>query len=83
MKVNYERINRSVEKKAARNRKQEHAIYFWSSEKDFMVNLQTLIKEADADPDLIELQWCLEENNSQQILNDSKQVAKKLINRRG
>ena len=79
--VHYVRINRVVEQKAARNEQQEDNIR--AAELDFMLDQETLIKEMAADPDLIEMNCCLEENNSQQIPNDYKTVAKKLTHRWG
>ena len=46
-----------------------------------MLDLETLIKETAADPDLIEVQCCIEENNIQAIPEDYKQVAEKLSHR--
>ena len=46
-----------------------------------MLDLKTLIEETAADPDLIEVQCCLEDNNHQAIPEDNKQVAKKLTHR--
>ena len=43
-----------------------------SAELDFMLNLQTLIKETAADLDLTEINCCLEDNNTSQIPNDYK-----------
>ena len=74
--VPYVRINWVVEQKAAKNKQQEDNIRV--VELDFMLDLETLIKETAADSDLIELNCCLEENNSQQIPNDYKTVAIKL-----
>ena len=48
-----------------------------------MLDLETLIKETAADPDLIEVQCCIEDNNTQTIPDDYKQVAKKLTYRWG
>ena len=48
-----------------------------------MLDLETLIKETAADPDLIEVQCCIEDNNTQAIPDDYKQVAKKLTHRWG
>ena len=79
--VHYVRINGVVEQKAARNKQQEDNIR--AAELDFMLDLETLIKETAADPDLIELNCCPEENNSQQIPNDYKTVGKKLTHRWG
>ena len=79
--VHYVRINRVVEQKAARNKQQEDNIR--AAELDFLLDLETLIKETAADPDLMELNCCLEENNSQQIDNDYKTIAKNLTQRWG
>ena len=43
-----------------------------------MLDLETLIKETAADPDLIELNCCIEDNNLEQIPQNYKTVAKKL-----
>ena len=48
-----------------------------------MLDLETLIKETAADPELIEVNCCLEENNSHQIPRDYKTLAKKLTHRWG
>ena len=68
-----------VEQKPARNKQQEDNIR--AGDMDLMLDLETLIKETAADPDMIELNCCLEENNSQQIPNEYKIVAKKLTHR--
>ena len=79
--VHYVRINKVIETKAPRNRLQEDNIR--SAEFDFMLDLETLIKETAADPDLIEIQCCIEDNNTQAIPEEYKQVAKKLTHRWG
>ena len=79
--VHYVRINKVIEPKAPRNRQQEDNIR--AAEPDFMLDLETLIKETAADPDLIEVQCCIEDNNTQAIPDDYKQVAKKLTHRWG
>ena len=48
-----------------------------------MLDLETLIKEMAADPDLIELNCCIENNNLEQIPQNYKTVAKKLTHRWG
>ena len=48
-----------------------------------MLDLETLIEETAADPDLIEVQCCLEDNKALAIPEDYKHVAKKLIHRWG
>ena len=78
--VHYVRTNRVVEQKASRNR-QEDSIR--AAELDLMVDMETLIKETAADPDLIELNCCIENNNSNQIPHDYRTAAKKLTRRRG
>ena len=57
--IHYVRINRVVEQKATRNKQQEDNIR--AAELDFMLDSETLIKETAADPDLIELNCCLED----------------------
>ena len=79
--VHYVRINKVIETKAPRNRQQEDNIR--AAELDFMLDLETLIKETAADPDLIEVHCCIEDNNTQAIPDDYKQVAKKLTLRWG
>ena len=79
--VHYVRINRIVEQKAKRNKQQEDNIR--SAELDFMLDLETFIKETAAGPDLIELNCCIEENNTEQIPQNYKTVAKKLTHRWG
>ena len=73
------RIIKVIETKAPRNRQQEDNIR--AAELDFMLDLETLIKDTAADPDLIEVQCCIEDNNTQAIPDDYKQVAKKLTHR--
>ena len=53
------RINRVIEKKATPYRKQDDNIR--SAELYFMLDLETLIEETLAGPDLIELQCCLKQ----------------------
>ena len=79
--VHYVGINRIVEQKAKRNRQQENNLR--SAELDFMLDLETLIKETAADPDLIELNGCIEYNNKEQIPQNYKTVDKKLTQRWG
>ena len=74
--VHYVRINRVVEQKATRNKQQKDNIR--AAELDFMMDLETLIEETAAEPDLIELNCCLEDNNSNQIPHEYRTVAKKL-----
>ena len=73
--VHYVKINRIVEEKAKRNKQQEDNVI--SADLDFMLDLETLIKETAADPELIELNCWLEDNNTNLILNDYRTVAKK------
>ena len=77
--VHYVRISKVIETKAPRNRLQEDNIR--SAELDFMLDLETLIKKTAAGPDLIEIQCCIEDNNTQAIPEDYRQVAKKLTHR--
>ena len=74
--VHYVRINPVVETKAKINKQQEDNVR--SAELDFMLDLETLIKETSADPELIELNCCLEDNNTnmipQRIQNGRKEV---------
>ena len=79
--VHYVRINKVIETNAPRNRLQEDNIR--SAELDFMLDLETLNEETAADPDLIEIQCCIEDNNTQAIPEEYKQVAKKLTHRWG
>ena len=79
--VHYVRINKVIETKAPRNRQQEGNIR--AAELDFMFDLEKLIKETAADPDLIDVQCCIEDNNTHAIPDDYKQVAKKLTHRWG
>ena len=74
-------MNRVNEKNATRNRQQDDNIR--SAELDFMLALESLIEETAADPDLIEVQCCLEDNETLSIPEDYKHVAKKLTHRRG
>ena len=48
-----------------------------------MLDLETLIKETAADPDLNELNCCIEDNNLEPIPQNYKTVAKKLTHRWG
>ena len=48
-----------------------------------MLDLETLMKETTADPELIELNCCLEDNNTNMIPNEYRMVAKKLTHRWG
>ena len=79
--VHYVRINRIVVEKAKRNKQQEDNVR--SAELDFMLDLETLIKETAANPELIELNCCLEENNTNLTPNDYRSLAKKLTHRWG
>ena len=79
--VHYVRINRVVEEKPKRNRQQEDNVR--SAELDFMLDLETIIKETAADPDLIELNCCIEDNKLDQIPQNYRTVAKKLTHRWG
>ena len=79
--VHYVRVNKIIETKAPRNRQEEDNIR--SAELDFMLDLETLIKETAGDPDLVDVQCCIEDNNIQAIAEDYKQVARKLTHRRG
>ena len=79
--VQYIRINKVIETKAPTNRQQEDNIR--AAELDFMLEMETLIKETAADPDIIEVQCCIEDNNTRVIPDDYKQVAKKLTHRWG
>ena len=81
MAVFYVRINRVVEEKAKRNKQQEDKVR--SAELDFMQDLETLIKETAADPKLIELNCCLEDNSTNMIPNEYRTVAKMLTHRWG
>ena len=62
--VHYVRLNRMVERKTKRNKQHEDNVR--STELDFMLDLQILFKETAIDPDLIELNCCIEENNTSQ-----------------
>ena len=79
--VHYKITNRVVETKAKRNKQQEDNVR--SARLDFMLVLETLIKETTADPELIELNCCLEEINTNMIPNEYRTVAKKLTHRWG
>ena len=56
--VRYVRINRVIENKAVRNKKQVDIVR--AAKLDFMLALETSIKETTADLDLIEVQCCSE-----------------------
>ena len=79
--VHYVRINHIEEEKAKRNKQQEENVR--SAELDFMLDQETLIKKTAADPELIELNCCLEDNNTILIPNDYRTVDEKLTQRRG
>ena len=79
--VRYVRIKGVIEERARRNREQEDNIR--AAEIDFMLDLETLLKETSADPDLIELQCCLEDKYMLAIPEDYKHVAKRLTHRWG
>ena len=79
--VRYIRINRVIEKKAVRNKKQEDNVR--AAELDFMLDLETLTKETAADPDLIELQCCIEDDNLSQAPEAFKPIIKRLLHRWG
>ena len=81
--VHYVQMNREVEQNATRNKQQEDNIR--AAELDFLLDLETIIKETAADPDLLELNCCLEDNNSNQLPPSTKYraVAKKLTHRWG
>ena len=79
--VHYVRINRVVVTKVKRNKEQDDNVR--SAKLDFMLDLETLIKETTADPELIELNCCLENNNTNMIPNEYGTVAKKLTHRWG
>ena len=72
-------MNRVIENQATRNCQQDDKIR--SAELDFMLELETLIQGTAADPDLIEVQCCLEDNNTLAIPEDYKDMAKKLTHR--
>ena len=62
--VHYVRINRIIKNQAKCNRQEEENVR--SAELDFMLfHLETLIKETAADPDLIKVQCCMEDNKLQ------------------
>ena len=68
--VHYVRINKVIKTKAPRNCLQEDNIR--SAELDFMVDLETLIKETAADPDLIEIQCCVSRTTTQHPSNPGR-----------
>ena len=74
--VHHVRIYRVVDQKATRNKQQVDSVR--AVELDFMLDLETLIKETAADPDLIELNCCIEDNKNNPIPNDYKNGDKKL-----
>ena len=75
------RINRVVGEKAKRNKQQEDNVR--SAKLDFMLDMETIIKETAADPDLIKLNCCIEDKNPEQIPQNYRTVAKKLTHRWG
>ena len=77
--VRYVRINRVLKNKAVRNEKQEDNVR--AAELDFILDLETLIKEAAVDPDLIELQCCIEDDNLNQAREEYKPIIKRLTHR--
>ena len=79
--AHYVSINRVVEEKAKRNKQQDDNI--GSAEMDFMLDLETIIKETAANPDLIELNCFIEDNNTEQIRHSYRTVARILTHRWG
>ena len=79
--VHYVTINRVVETKAKRNKQQEDNVR--AAELDFILDLETFIKETTADPESIELNCCPEDNNTNKIPNEYRTVARKLTHRWG
>ena len=79
--VHYFRINRVVERKPTRTKQQANKVR--AAKLDFMLDLETLIKELALDPDLIELNCCIDDNNYNQNPKDYKTVVKKLTHRWG
>ena len=77
--VHYVRINRVAEQKVTRNKQHDDNVR--AAELDFMRDLDTLITETAADPDL-ELKCC-NKNNFNQITNEYKSVVRKLTHRWG
>ena len=75
----YVRINRVLKNKAVRNEKQEDNVRV--AELDFILDLETLIKETAVDPDLIELQCCIEDDNLNQAREEYKPIIKRLTHR--
>ena len=79
--VHYVQSSKLIVTKATRNRQQEDNIR--SAELDFMLDLETLINETAADPDPIEVQCCIEDENILAIPGDYKHVVKKFTQRWG
>ena len=79
--VHYVRTNRVDEEKAKRTKQPEDNVR--SAELGFMLDLETIIKETIADPDLIELNCCIEDNNTKQSPHHYRIVAEKLTHRWG
>ena len=77
--LRYVHINRVIENKAIRNKKQEDNVR--AAELDFMLDLETLIKETAADPNLIELRCCIKDNNLSQAPEAYKPIIKRLTHR--
>ena len=73
--VHYVRINKIAGNKQPRNRTQEDSNR--TAELKFMLDLETLIKETSVDPDLIEVQICIQDGNTHRIPDEYKNVAKK------
>ena len=77
--LRYVHINRVIENKAIRNKKQEDNVR--AAELDFMLDLETLIKETAADPNLIELRCCIKDNNLSLAPEAYKPIIKRLTHR--
>ena len=75
----YVGINLVVKTKVKRNKQQEDNVR--PAELAIMLDLETLIKETAADPELIQVNCCLEDNNTNTIPNEYRTVAKKLTHR--
>ena len=75
------RINRVLEKKATRNKQRERNVR--AAELGLHSRPTTLIKVTAAEPDLIELNCCMKDNNFNRIPNEYEFTARKVTQRLG
>ena len=79
--ISYIRINRVAETNFTSTQRAEENVR--KAEMDFMLDLQSIIKETAADPEILKVKLCLERDRKEQIPEEYKGVAKKLTTRGG